>query len=40
MADEPPEEQGLPPQPVLFAVYAALFVTLIVVLILVGVYGT
>ena len=38
--EEQPEEQGSLPQPVLLAIYAALVVTLVVVLILVGTIAT
>ena len=38
MSEAPPDTNGEPPQVVLYAVYAALFATLVAVLIIVGVY--
>ena len=38
MSDAPPDSNGEPPRIVLYAVYAALFATLVAVFIIVGVY--
>ena len=38
MNEAPPDANGEPPRFVLYAVYAALFATLVAVLIIVGVY--
>ncbi len=38
MSDPTPDTNGEPPQIVLYAIYAALFATLVAVLIIVGVY--
>ena len=38
MSEAPPDSNGEPPRIVLYAVYAALFATLIAVFIIVGVY--
>jgi hypothetical protein len=40
MADEPQPAPNQPPQAVLYAFYVVLFLVLIAVLVIVGVYGT
>ena len=37
-SQEPPRRPGEPPAPVLYAIYAALFIVLVATLVIVGVY--